>query len=390
MIIINKPFVSKLLQDTIAQKQIPVLKNNFAKQLYKQNFNLINEHEAVERIKKGEITKIYSNSENSINWINNNLAFTNLPEKIKLFKNKYEFRKLLKPLYPDFYFKKVKIDEIDTLDISTINLPFIIKPTVGFFSMGIYKVSNEKDWERTKILLKNELKTIKGIYPKEVMDSSQFLIEEIIEGEEFAVDVYYNDNKDPVILNIYKHIFSSSTDVSDRAYFTSKTIIENYHNDFLQLMQEIGKLAKLRNFPMHIELRINKQGKATPIESNPMRFAGWCMADMSYFAYGINPYDYFFNQKQPDWKNILKDKKGKQYNVTVADISKDIKLSDIDNINYEAFAKDFKHPLDLRKMDYKTYPVFAFMFSETNENDSNEFNYFLKSDLKKYIIMKAK
>lgn len=389
MIIIDKPFVSELLQNTIAQLKIPILKNNFSKQLSNLNFNFINEYDAVNKIKKGEIIQIYSNSENSINWINNNLSFTNLPKTIELFKDKYKFRELLKPLYPDFYFRKINFDEIDTLDINKINLPFIIKPTVGFSSMGIYKIDNEKDWQRAKISLKDELKTIKGLYPEEVMNASQFLIEEIIDGEEFAVDVYYNDNKNPVILNIYKHIFSSSSDVSDRAYFTSKKIIENYHDDFLHIFQEIGKLAKLRNFPMHIELRINKKGKAIPIESNPMRFAGWCMADMAYYAYGINPYEYFFNQKQPDWKNILKDKKGKQYNVTVADISKDIKLSDIDNINYEAFADDFKHPLDLRKMDYKTYPVFAFMFSETNEDDSEEFNYFLKSDLKKYIIMKS-
>ena len=388
MIIINEPFVSNLLKETIAQMQIPVLKNDFAKQL-KQNFNFIDDPEAVEKIKTGEITNIYSNSENCINWINNNIEFSELPEKIKLFKNKYEFRKMLKPIYPDFYFKKITIDEIETLDISSIRLPFIIKPAVGFFSMGIYTVTNEKEWEETKILLKEELKTIKGLYPEEVMDGSLFLIEDIIEGEEFAVDAYYNNNKKPVILNIYKHIFSSSIDVSDRAYFTSKTIIEKYHDDFLKLLNEIGELAKLRNFPMHIELRINKQGKAIPIESNPLRFAGWCMTDMAYYAYGINPYDYFFNQKQPDWENILKDKVGKQYNVTVANISKDIKLNNIESVNYEAFTKDFKNPLELRKMDYKTYPLFAFMFSETKEDDSKEFNYFLKSDLKKYIVMKS-
>lgn len=388
MIIINEPFVSEFLKDTLSEMQIPVLKNNFAKNLNKQNFNFIDQVQAVEKIKNGEISKIYSNSENSINWINKNLSFTSLPNKINIFKDKFKFREIIKPLYPDFYFKKINIEEIDSIDINNLKLPFIIKPSVGFFSMGIYIVNNENDWKKTKKLLNNELKTIKGLYPKEVMDASSFIIEEIIDGEEFAVDTYFNDKGKAVIMNIYKHIFSSSTDVSDRAYYTSKNIIENNYDKFYNIIQQIGKISELSNFPMHIEFRINNKGKAIPIEANPMRFAGMCTADMTYFAYGINPYDYYLNQKEPDWNEILKDKKDKQYNLTIGDISKDIKLSDIASIDYEAFVRDFERPLNLRKMDYKTYPVFAFMFSETSEKDTREFDYFLKSDLKKYIIMK--
>lgn len=388
MIIIDDPYVSELLQETLINNKIPVLKNNFAEKLDNKNFTFLKDSDAVEQIKNGNIKRIYSNSENSINWINKNLSFTNLPEKINLFKNKYEFRKLIKPLYPEFYFEKINVEEIDTLDINNIKLPFIIKPTVGFFSMGIYMVRSEKEWEETKVKLKNELEDIKGLYPKEVMDSSQFILEEIIEGDEFAVDAYFNNEGKAVILNIYKHIFSSSSDVSDRAYFTSNTIIESHHDKFYNIIEQIGKLSDLKNFPMHIELRINEEGTAIPIEANPMRFAGWCMTDMAYYAYGINPYQYFLEQKEPDWKNILDAKKGKQFNVTIADISKDIKLNEIEKIDYDTFIKDFKKPLNLRKMDYKTYPVFAFVFSETDENDTEEFNYFLKSDLKKYIVMK--
>lgn len=388
MIIIDDPYVSELLQETLINNNIPVLKNHFAEKLDNKNFNFLDDNDAVERIKNGDIKRVYSNSENSINWVNNNLSFTNLPEKINLFKNKYEFRKLIKPLYPDFYFEKINVEEIESLEIKNIKLPIIIKPTVGFFSMGIYMIRSEKEWEETKVKLKTELEDIKDLYPKEVMDSSQFILEEVIDGDEFAVDAYFNDEGKAVILNIYKHIFSSSSDVSDRAYFTSATIINNYHDKFYNIIEQIGKLSNLKNFPMHIELRINEEGTAIPIEANPMRFAGWCMTDMAYYAYGINPYQYYIEQKEPDWNNILDDKKGKQFNVTIADVSKDIKLSEIEKVDYEAFTNDFKKPLNLRKMDFRTYPVFAFMFSETNENDTDEFNYFLKSDLKKYIVMK--
>lgn len=389
MILIDKPFVSSLLEETLAELQIPVLKNRQAENFkLKSKLNYIKEEEAVDQVKNGDIKLLYSNSENSINWINNNLSFIELPIKIKLFKDKYAFRELIKPIYPDFFFNKININDIDVMDINNVKLPFIIKPTIGFFSMGIYVIETKEEWDEAKIALHKELELVKGLYPIEVMDASDFIIEEIIDGEEFAVDVYFNEKQKPVILNVYKHIFSSGKDVSDRAYFTSKTIIDKYHDKFNVVLIEIGKLAELKNFPMHIEFRVNKEGIAIPIEANPMRFAGWCMADMAYYAYGVNPYDYYFNQKEPNWDKILEDKQGKQYNVTIADISKDIKLSDIDYIDYERFTKDFKHPLDLRKMDYKTYPVFAFMFSETEETNTDEFDYFLKSNLKKYIIMK--
>lgn len=60
----------------------------------------------------------------------------------------------------------------------------------------------------------------------QVLDTGKFIIEENIEGEEFAVDAYFNSKEKPVILNILKHIFSSENDVSDRVYFTSKSVME--------------------------------------------------------------------------------------------------------------------------------------------------------------------
>ena len=92
----------------------------------------------------------------------------------------------------------------------------------------MYKVSTDEEWPSVLRRIKAEVEEIKGRYPVQVLDVGSFIIEENIEGEEFAVDAYFNSSGKPVILDILKHIFYSENDVSDRVYFTSKAVIETY------------------------------------------------------------------------------------------------------------------------------------------------------------------
>ncbi len=99
------------------------------------------------------------------------------------------------------------------------------------------------------------------------------------------------------------------TDVRDRIYTTSKLIIEENLADFTDFAGKIGKLAQLKNFPVHIEVR-RENGVLMPIEVNPMRFGGWCTtADISHLAYGFNPYLCYFLQEKPNWDEALKRKR---------------------------------------------------------------------------------
>ncbi len=83
--------------------------------------------------------RIYTTSENAVGWISKHLAFSDLPQKIALFKDKVNFRKLTRSMFPDFYFKEVRMEDLKQVEIKDIPLPFIIKPAVGFFSMGFEK-----------------------------------------------------------------------------------------------------------------------------------------------------------------------------------------------------------------------------------------------------------
>jgi biotin carboxylase len=78
------------------------------------------------------------------------------------------------------------IEEIHQLSVSEINFPFAIKPAVGFFSIGVHIVENEKDWIKTKSELQPE--KLKSSFPKNVLNTNNFTFEEFILGEEYAID----------------------------------------------------------------------------------------------------------------------------------------------------------------------------------------------------------
>jgi biotin carboxylase len=389
MIILDHPYVSEFLKDTAAELQIPVLKNEMAAGLdSERKLRLLEEAEFIALIKEKGECSLYSNSENSLAWIAENLEFTGLPEKIELFKNKIKFRELLARFFPELYFKGVEFEKLNEIRVKEIPKPFIIKPAVGFFSLGVHKVSTDEEWSPVLQSIKAEVEELRELYPAQVLDFGKYIIEGNIEGEEFAVDAYFNNKGKPVVLNIFKHIFSSEKDVSDRVYFTSKKIIETYREAVEDLLRDIGRLVEVRNFPLHMELRIGEDRRIQPIEVNPMRFAGWCTTDIAHLAYGINTYRYFLEQLEPDWNSILADKEGKSFCLIMLSRPADLNLKEVIAFDYEKLLSDFEKPLELRKADHEKYGFFGYLFTETSDMGWNEVERILKSDLKEYITFK--
>ncbi len=149
---------------------------------------------------------------------------------------------------------------------------------------------------------------------------------------------------------------------------------------------EIGRRAGVKHFPVHIELRKSSDGRLIPIEVNPMRFGGWCTtADMTYLAYGLNPYIYYFQQKKPDWSKLLEAKAQKLFSIIVLDNSTGVEAQQIKSFDYEKLCTHFEKPLELRKINYREYPVFGFAFVETRADNFKELKYILDSDLREFI-----
>ena len=123
MFLIDKPFVSDFLIDTIRDKQFKILASPVAKNLIDDaSLAWIEEDEAIALLKKNPHMPLYSNSENALAWIDQHVGESELANQIKSFKNKIKFRELIKGLFPDFYFRQVSIEDIHHLSAS--ELPF--------------------------------------------------------------------------------------------------------------------------------------------------------------------------------------------------------------------------------------------------------------------------
>ena len=204
----------------------------------------------------------------------------------------------------------------------------------------------------------------------------------MIEGEEYALDAYFDENGKAVILNIFEHPFSNGKDVSDRAYYTSKPIMKRYLKKFEELLNKIASVGNYKDFPFHLELRVTEDD-IIPIELNPLRFCGWCITDIAYYAWGINVYEYYFKKLKPNWDEILDKKDGTYYYFTMGDIPNDIKKEEIKDVNCWKYLQNISHPLDIRKIDFKTNPVFAIVFGKTKSLE--EIENLLTMNIKKYI-----
>ena len=120
-----------------------------------------------------------------------------------------------------------------------------------------------------------------------------------------------------------------------------------------------------------------------------MRFGGWCTtADISFLAYGFNPYLYYYNQEKPDWSQLLRGKGGKLFSVVVLDNSTGVEISKIKLFDYDRLLAKFKQPLELRKIDFQQYPVFGFLFTETAADNFSELQDILDSDLREFITLR--
>jgi hypothetical protein len=386
MILIDKPYISDFLIKTIKENNFEIISTKKAKSLINDDsMNWISEKDAKNKIINTPNPHVYTNSENSLTWIFNNLKETKLPKQIRLFKDKLKFRELTKDLFPNFLFREIKLDEIQTLDIDELKLPFVIKPSLGFFSIGVHIIHNNSEWDVAKKEL--NYNNLKSIYPKEVMDSSTFIIEEYIEGEEFAIDAYFNNDGKVVILNILHHKFSSGTDVSDRVYSTSKNIIRKYKKSLEDFLKPIGEKADLKNFPLHVEVRIDEKGVIKPIEINPQRFGGLCTTgDLSWYAFNFNSYQYFIQNKKPNWDEIFKNKGNEIYSIILLNNNSGFKPSEISHFDFDTIKQDLENVLVVRKLDFNKHSAFGFLFTETSEGNKKELNEILNSDLSKYII----
>lgn len=380
MIILDKQYISDEMKDYLVKQKAPVIENDATLFYFNNKLpNLISNDDFIKSYSQNK--RIYTCFENSIEWIMQNVQDKELINNIEIMKNKALLREVLAPIYPNFFFQQVTLDELSTLDITEFVYPFIIKPNIGFFSIGVYLITCKEDWYKAVSKLIESAEDWGKSYPKSVVNT-EFILEQYIHGEEYAIDAYYDEDGKAVVLNILKHDFNGITDVSDRLYYTGKSIIEKNLEQFTDWLNDVNKYFKASNIPFHVEIRVNN-GEIMPIEFNPMRFAGWCCTDISYYAFGFFTYDYYLHNIKPDWDNLLKGKEGKYYTIIVLD--KNITLDCSDSFDYDLACQDMGKILCLRQINYYVNPLYGFVFSEVEETDKLTMNKIVTKDLNLFV-----
>jgi hypothetical protein len=142
----------------------------------------------------------------------------------------------------------------------------------------------------------------------------------------------------------------------------------------------------VKNFPAHVEIRINTHGEIIPVEINPLRFGAWCTtADFAGIALNTNTYENLWLQKEPDWNIVFKGKEDSIFSMMVLENSTGVPAKDIQSFNHAECQKLLSNILEYRETDYKQYKVFAFLFSETKADNIQELYDMLQNDLSDYI-----
>jgi len=386
MFLLDAPYVSDFLKQSVNDLGQSVLDTPGARRFTKgTDIELIDEVDFASRLGAGE--RVLANSENALAHIFECGCNEDLTRQIDTCKDKALFRETIAALHPCYKFLRATVDELADLDISDMPCPFIVKPARGFFSLGVHVVNDHKEWPQVVERIQGERESMNREYPEEVVNSSEYIIEEGIDGEEYAIDVYYEEDGTPVITNILHHHFMSEDDVSDRLYYTSTKIIRDRLESFTKYAARVGEACDFHNFAIHIEVRVDVTGGINSIEANPLRFAGWCVADITYHAWGFNPYEYYFKGLRPDWNSIMQGRDDMVCAMVIADMP-GLEHDTVDGFDYDAFSGMFDNMLELRKIDYTEYPVFAFAFAQMDEAGLAALKEDLKDDFSRFVITK--
>ncbi len=382
MIILEKPYVSEPLVAYLEENGIPVLNNEMAQQLASEGkkLNLLDDTQFVE--KYNESGKLYAVSENALVWLYAHLPQSELVQKIKILKDKARFREICHKLYPDFYYKEVEMELLRSINPEDLPLPVVLKPSVGFLSVGVYVIRSNDEWQAALDDIDRNFAQQCAVFPDTVVQSGKFVIEHFIVGEEFAVDAYYDALGKPNIINIFHHIFKSETDVSDRLYCMSKKIFEANYPAFNQFCLDLNGVLQLKNFPMHVEFRVDsKSGRAVPIEVNPLRFAGMCLNDITRHTCHLLPVKAFFEGTHPDYATQWDGIENDTFSFIVLD-----KPYDTDKtLDFAKIKNHFHGVLETRDIMNPAMSIWGFLFMQTSHEHKNELREILLSDLKEFV-----
>lgn len=300
LVLLANPYVSELLQDAIIARHLAVVEVEPLPLRADVRQQVVDDETACRLINTPQ-TRVFMNSENALEFYLQALQDDDRKQAIASLKDKRRFRQLLADIYPELAYREVSLADLSAVDPDQLRFPLVLKPSIGFFSAGVVIVRTLADWSDAVDQLTVELGDESSTYPESVLNREKILIEDYIEGPEYAIDAFFDSNGLPVLVNAMVHVFPSRDDTRDILYLTDLELVESLRPDVMDLLQRLRLKLDLKDFPFHLEVRRDVgSGRLVPIEVNPYRFAGWGTTDLATFAYGFNVYEQYFDGVAPN------------------------------------------------------------------------------------------
>ncbi|OJJ20347.1 hypothetical protein BKI52_17950 [marine bacterium AO1-C] len=327
--------------------------------------------------------KVCITSEATLESVLNKMNDDSKIEAVKSMKDKYLFRDLLSRTYPSLDYKTVELKDIPKLKL---NSKKIIKPVKGCFGTAVKIIDENSNLENVVEEITSEINKNSTILSENVLSQSKFIVEDFIEGKEYAVDMFFDSTGIPHIVNIYYHPTPKHAEYLHMMYYTNKDIFEEVYDSAIDFFVEINKKLQLTNISLHSEFKLSKD--LVPIEINAMRFGGMGLGNMIYHSLNINPYKCFIEENSPKWDELWKKHSNENFVFLIAYNGTNIDPNQ-QKPNFKKIERKFSEILNKTVFNYQKQLAFGiYTLKESAENIEEilniDFNDFFE-DIKKPI-----
>lgn len=300
-------------------------------------------------------------------------------EGTKIFNDKLRFRQLLSKSFPDYFFAEALADKLKETDLPP-GKDYVIKPSLGLSGIGLRRIKDGADLKKKADELLSEVGRSADSLGPDLLSRDRFLIEEYIRGEEIACDAFFNSLGEPVILGIYAHPLLNEDDFRDILYYTSAALVDRMLPRVGDFLRRLSSQMEIRNYPLHAEFRL-KGNRLMPIEINPMRFGSFSLPELTFFAFGLNPYKYYYLDQKPDWNRALSQAEDKIIFRVLSRLEAPYRENK--KPDHEEFASAFENLIAYCKLDLTRYPAFSIAFGQAG--NVQELQKYLDTDFREYL-----
>jgi hypothetical protein len=224
---------------------------------------------------------------------------------IHTLKDKIAFREMLRPIYPDFAFASVATQDLRTLRLDPDGV-YVIKPARGAFGAGVRTIKGDADLARLQGEIIAEMERNAAVLSETALSTERLVVEQYITGEEYAADVFFDPNGDPVLTSAYHHPMPANPAYLHMLYYASPRVWELVAPQAAEFFVALNQRLGVTNLAMHAEFRMHR-GRLVPIEINALRFGGMGLGHMSHHVLGINAYRHFIDGTRPDETRLTRD-----------------------------------------------------------------------------------